>query len=114
MAFKQAIILRKDLGMSAGKLVAQGSHACVDALDKASPDAVEKWKRGGMEKICLKVTGERELLQVFQDAKRLKLPTSLIRDAGHTQIEPGTLTAVAVGPAEETEVDKVTGKLKLL
>ncbi len=114
MPFKQAIILRADLKMGKGKLVAQGAHACVDALGKASPDAVEKWKRGGMEKICLKVTGERELLQVFQDAKKLKLPASLIRDAGRTQIEQGTLTAVAIGPAEETEVDKVTGKLKLL
>ncbi len=111
---KQAIILRKDLGMSAGKLVAQGGHASIDAFLKSAEGDREKWIRGGMEKIALKVQSESELIGVFNEAKKLKLPTSLIRDAGRTQIEAGTLTAVGIGPAEEREIDKVTGKLKLL
>ncbi len=114
MSYKQAIILRADLQMGKGKLVAQGAHACIDAYDKASEDGVSKWKREGMAKIALKVQSEQELLAIFNEAKKLKLPASLIRDAGRTQIEPGTITAVAIGPSDEREIDKITGKLKLL
>lgn len=107
-------MLRADLKMGKGKLVAQGAHASIDAFLKAPEADTDKWVRGGMEKIALKVQSERELIDVFNEAKKLKLPTSLIRDAGRTQIEAGTLTAVGIGPADEKDVDKVTGKLKLL
>lgn len=42
------------------------------------------------------------------------LPCCVIRDAGRTQVEPGSLTVLAVGPALASEVDSVTGGLKLL
>ncbi len=115
--YKQAIVMRADLGMGKGKLVAQGSHASVDAFEKAmhsNPDWTDKWREGGMMKITVKVHSEAELVEAFAAAKRAKLPCSLIMDAGHTQVEPGSKTAVAIGPAPENEIDKITGKLKLL
>jgi PTH2 family peptidyl-tRNA hydrolase len=67
-----------------------------------------------MKKIILKASSEKELMNLFKSAKKEKLPSELIYDAGLTQIEPGTLTALGIGPAEDSKVDKITGKLKLL
>lgn len=112
--FKQALVLRSDLKMGKGKIAAQCAHASVLAMEKADGDAVDEWKSSGMKKICLKVGGERELIEIFNQAKRARLACALVRDAGFTQIEAGTATAVGVGPASEERVDAVTGKLKLL
>ena len=115
--YKQAIILRSDLGMGKGKLVAQGCHASIDAFEKTSaskPEWVEEWRESGCKKIAVKVQSERELIEIFMAAKKAKLPCSLVTDAGHTQIAPGSKTAVAIGPAPEEEIDSITDKLKLL
>lgn len=114
MAFKQAIVVRTDLGMGKGKVAAQCSHASLAAYKKTSAQARDKWEASGTEKIVLKVSGEKELLEVLEAGKAAKLPCALVKDAGHTQIPSGTATAVAVGPALEAEVDAITGKLKLL
>jgi PTH2 family peptidyl-tRNA hydrolase len=40
---KMAIVLRSDLDMGKGKLVAQGAHAAVDCVRKSKKALVEKW-----------------------------------------------------------------------
>ncbi|MBD3389675.1 peptidyl-tRNA hydrolase, partial [Candidatus Micrarchaeota archaeon] len=55
-----------------------------------------------------------ELLEYYNRCKDAGLRPALIRDAGHTQIPSGTVTCFGVGPADEKEVDKILGKLKLL
>ena len=47
-------------------------------------------------------------------ASSLGLPTHVVRDAGRTEIEPGSVTVLAVGPAPAQAIDVVTGGLRLL
>jgi PTH2 family peptidyl-tRNA hydrolase len=110
---KQAIVARADLGMGEGKLAAQVAHASLMAYEDADDRARREWKGSGQKKVVLKATGESELFALADVAEREGLPHAVVRDAGHTQLEPGTVTALAVGPAGEDLVDRVTGDLSL-
>lgn len=111
---KQAIIIRTDLKMGKGKIAAQSSHASLDSFLKSSTTIRNEWLEEGMKKVVLKVKNEKELIDIFETAKKAKLPCSLIIDRGLTQISEGSKTAVGIGPAEDEKIDKITGHLKLL
>ncbi len=114
---KQAIVVRSDLGMGKGKLAAQAAHASLSAAELTStsrPGWYEDWKSEGQKKVVLKVGSESELDELYKMARRAKLPAALVADRGLTQVEPGTVTCLGIGPAPDTEIDVVTGKLKLL
>jgi PTH2 family peptidyl-tRNA hydrolase len=113
---KQVIIVRTDLGMGKGKIAAQVGHACVlgaEHVRKSHPEWFNKWW-SGQEKVVVKVLGIRELQEVKRHAIELDLPWSEVTDAGHTQIAPGTITCISIGPAPENIINKITGDLKLL
>jgi len=110
---KQAIVARTDIGMGQGKLAAQVAHASLSAYEDADDRARKAWKGGGQKKVVLKTDGEQQLFRLADAAEREGLPNAIVRDAGHTQLEPGTVTALAVGPGEDERVDKVTGELSL-
>jgi PTH2 family peptidyl-tRNA hydrolase len=99
--------------MGEGKLAAQVAHASLQAYEDASGSARREWKGDGQTKIVLRADSESGLFQLNEKAEVEGLPHALVRDAGHTQLEPGTATTVAVGPASERAVDAVTGELPL-
>lgn len=114
--YKQVIILRRDLKMSAGKAAAQAVHAAVTALEEARrhyPRWVEEWFKQGQKVVVLGVNSLNELLNLKNKAEELKLPAALIVDAGRTELKSGTITAVGIGPAPSRIIDLITGKLKL-
>ena len=110
---KQAIVARTDIGMGTGKLAAQVAHASLSAYEKADDRTRRAWKSGGQKKVVLKGSSERELHELSAIAASEGLPNAIVRDAGHTQLEPGTVTTLAVGPGDEELVDRVTGELSL-
>lgn len=115
--YKQTIVIRADIGMGKGKLAAQCSHASLSSFKKTEnkyPEIARQWEEEGQKKVVLKVNSEEELLEYFKLAKQANIPCELIRDAGHTQVEPGTTTCFGAGPWDEKELDKIFGKLKLL
>lgn len=93
---------------------AQCSHASVEAVLKSDKKRVSEWQKEGMKKVVLKVDDLKELLRYNQLAKDSGLITSLIKDAGRTEIEPGTITCVGIGPDDDIKIDAVTKNLKLI
>lgn len=135
MQSKQVIVMRKDLNMRKGKMIAQGAHASMKALLDMGDvtevqhqgkvavaryiplvdTAVEQWVNGTFTKICVFVESEAELLEIYKTAKDQKIPTALICDNGLTEFGGvPTNTCCAVGPAASEIVNNITGHLKLL
>jgi PTH2 family peptidyl-tRNA hydrolase len=114
---KMVLVVRNDLGMGKGKIGAQCGHATLGAYKRAvkrTPSAVASWSRWGQAKICVKVNSEAELLEIQQLADAIGVSSYVVQDAGRTQIEAGSLTVLAVGPAPVDQVNQITGHLKLL
>jgi len=114
--FKQVIVFRSDLKLSKGKLAAQAGHAAVSAAEKTrkhSPQWLKAWMDEGQCKIAVKVKSEKELKTLEEQADELGLSTALIIDRGLTEIPPGTVTCLGIGPAPAEQVDRITGKLPL-
>jgi peptidyl-tRNA hydrolase, PTH2 family len=128
---KMVIIMRKDLGMRKGKMIAQGSHAvlgvalkykwrfCFSWLFKSSH--VFAWLRQSFTKICVSVDSKDELLnklhmvEYINENENKNIPYIIIQDLGHTEFHGvPTFTCMAIGPYWSDELDKITGDLKLL
>ena len=114
MSFKQVILVRQDLKLPKGKLGAQCAHAAVEGVRKTARSIVDVWMSEGQKKVVLKVADEKELRKYLILANNAGITTALITDAGRTCIAPGTTTCLGVGPAEESEIDDITGDLGML
>lgn len=114
MDYKQVILVREDLKLTRGKMSAQASHASVGSVLKSHKDDIKKWQDYGMKKVILKVKDLAELYSYKQKCEDAGLVCMLITDAGHTHLEPNTVTCLGVGPDKVEKIDKVTGKLALI
>lgn len=126
---KMVIVLRADLKnkkgekVRTGKLVAQGAHSAESFVTKQRQgkkicfelsDEQINWLDTGRTKIVLKVNSEKELVEIFQEAKKQGLTTEIITDAGRTEFEEPTKTCVSIGPNYSEDIDKITGHLSTL
>jgi len=120
---KQVIVMRNDLNMRKGKMIAQGAHASLsfltrrlensDKIKLSKPE--QEWLDSSFAKVCVRVDSEQQLLEIFQKAKHAMLEVHLITDSGKTEFhgEP-TLTCLAIGPDYSSKIDQITGSLQLL
>lgn len=138
MKVKQVIVMRKDLGMRKGKMIAQGAHASLGALlelfeketiyykDDSEPHyryectfgkngVLDAWLNGVFTKICVSVNSEEELLDIYHKVEKAMIPCKLITDCGLTEFNGvPTNTCIGIGPYLSDEIDKITGNLPLL
>ncbi|MCD6493757.1 MAG: peptidyl-tRNA hydrolase [Archaeoglobaceae archaeon] len=112
--YKQVIVVRDDLKLSRGKIAVQVAHAAIIGYEKSDKNVVEKWMKEGQKKIVLKVPNLKELMEIKEKAEKAGFVTGIVRDAGLTEIPPGTITALVIGPDEESKIDKITRNLPLL
>lgn len=144
MHVKQVIVMRKDLKMRTGKMIAQGAHASMKVImdmtvpsqklrAQFTPDNIEwvtdkirtltmldgsplqAWLDGIFTKICVYVNSEEELDDVYDKARVARIPVALIVDNGKTEFKGiPTKTCCAIGPYWSSDIDKITGGLSLL
>ena len=114
MEAKQVLVVRKDLGMRKGKMIAQGAHASMAVFTRAgrvdaAPDGPRRfsfpvdeasaaWLTGRFKKIAVGVDSEAQLLAVHEAARaavREELDAALRREAA--------LAAAIVEERERTE-----------
>jgi PTH2 family peptidyl-tRNA hydrolase len=112
--YKQVIIVRDDIAMSVGKTIAQCCHAAVSAVKKTKKEKFIVWDRHGQKKVVLKVKSLGEMIKIKNKCNKLRITHAMISDAGLTELTPGIITAMAIGPDDEKKIDKVTGSLPLL
>jgi len=125
---KQVIVMRKDLGMRKGKMIAQGAHASLKVVLDAGElapggaafsirldPAMAAWLGGRFTKVCVSVDSEAALEAIVAQARAAGVPCALIIDAGVTEFHGvPTKTCCAIGPAWADAVDAITGGLSLL
>ena len=131
---KQVIVMRTDLKMRKGKMIAQGAHACErlahdywesrrvlesagerDPLATRFVEIYEQWCQEGNTKIVVGAEDEVVLQAVLTQASAAGIASASIVDAGRTEFHgEETWTCVAIGPDEEERIDAITGALKLL
>ena len=106
------IIINKGLRMSPGKIGAQCAHAAcmvIENISKATPETLKiyrEWSGGSYTKIVLQAdeTTMLNLIREYSDKKAL-LWCEYVRDEGRTEIENGSLTAIAFTPMKIVPVE---------
>jgi PTH2 family peptidyl-tRNA hydrolase len=131
---KQVIVMRKDLGCRAGKMISQGSHSSMIFLLRAFAKYLKEcevdfaaniedhftadqreWMFGKFTKICVRVDSEAELDEIYEKAKSAGLTVHMVEDSGLTEFHGvKTKTCLAIGPNRSSEIDPITSHLRLL
>ncbi len=121
---KQVILMRTDLDMGIGKMVAQGAHASEGATIKQNDrlqvmdmelwENLTAWKKTGKTKIVLGVKSEEKLLNLVKKAEDLGINTYVVTDEVRTVFGKPTITCACIGIDTKENLDKVTKRLRLL
>lgn len=120
--------MRKDLKIRKGKQISQGAHASLGVVLKLMKKSdykyelefeknsyLDQWLNGIFTKITVGVNSLEELMELYNKALEMNIPTILITDAGKTEFNNiPTITCIAIGPYYSENIDKITSHLKLL
>jgi len=122
------LVVNKDLNMGLGKVAAQCGHG-VGQLDiyhesiltkslqgkklskqeMAHFDRVSSWRKDSFRKIVLEGSNK-----TWNRLKSLDCKHFIVRDAGFTEVSPGSETVIAYLPMQKSQVPELLAKLRLL
>jgi len=127
---KQVIVMRKDLKMRKGKMIAQGSHASMafitrrlqtydlgggDLYTTMLKPVEQEWLRSSFKKIVVYVNSLEELEGLITACFDDHVEVQKITDNGDTEFGGvPTVTCIAIGPDYDEKIDPITGDLPLL
>lgn len=117
--YKMVLIVREDIAIGKGKTAALCAHAAVECYRQASVNTkyrqlYESWLSQGQPKIVLRIPNEEQLMSLARSARDAGLIISIIKDAGKTQLCPGTTSTLGIGPGPKEVIDDLTLSLRLL
>lgn len=110
---KQAIIIRKDLKMSKGKIAGQVAHASLKAYQNTTPCIREEWDNTDYTKIILKCNNLQEIYNLSEKADSMQIGNFIVHDKGRTQIPKNSVTCIGIRPDKSEKIDEITRDLKL-
>lgn len=108
------LLVRKDLGMSKGKIAAQCCHAAEGLAVRCSDGLMEEYRKNGHPKVVLKADNLDEMLKIAKLCEQTAINHELVVDEGRTQLEPNTVTVLGIGPVRKKYISQILGNLKLL
>jgi len=128
--FKMVFVVNTSLDMGPGKTAAQVGHAALGVQRvltiksnkpgqmgqnkyKVSTTDLGLWQDFGEKMVVVKGESTQHLKDLHLMAEDLDLPSFLVKDAGITQVPSGSVTVFGVF-GEDEDVNKITGRLKLL
>lgn len=109
-----ALLVRKDLKMSKGKIVAQCGHAMVYSILNTSKEKLHLWQDCGEKIVSLSVKDEKTMDYIYNISQKNKIVSHIVVDAGRTQVLPNTRTVCVIGPDTENKIKNLVKDLKLL
>lgn len=118
---KMVIVMRKDLHMTKGKYVAQGSHASLgvvlDIQKSQNPkhlQMLEDWLGDSYVKVCVYVKSLEELNAIYDKAKANGEAVKRITDNGLTMFDGEKMVTCLAILGYRENIDELTGHLRLL
>ena len=114
---KMWLAVRTDLPVSVGKLLGQAMHAAGWLhlrVASEKPALLQEYLEDATPKIVVAVTSEDALERVEREAAAAGIPHQSVRDAGRSEIEPGTKTVCLFGPAYRDELPSYLRRLRTL
>lgn len=112
--YKCVILVREDLDISCGKLIAQCGHGIAQTIKGSNKQMIREWMRNGEKIVALKVSSFERMEALKKKANKQKIFAKIIYDAGQTEVEPNTPTVCVIGPDLEEHIHMVTGNLQLM
>lgn len=108
---KAYFIMRKDLGMSPGKLAVQVGHGTDYIHINQTKDYGQWMAQGRRKKIVTEVKDQVELIEIVTLLRDRKVKFNEIWDAGLTELNGTTFTGLVILPIEDEELP---GRIKFL